>query len=73
MVSVVAVHRTWLLHSIWDLSSQIRDRTCVPYIVRQIFNHGTTREVPDGESCGEGGTIIDLIVKEYACDVVTLS
>ena len=27
----------------------------------------------DGEPCGEGGTVIDLIVKEDACDVVTLS
>ena len=67
------MHRAWLLHSMWDLSSLIRDQTCVLCIARQILNHRTTREVPDGESSGEGGTIIDLIVKEDACDVVTLS
>ena len=29
----------------WDLSSLIRDRTCVPCIRRRILNHWTTREV----------------------------
>ena len=31
--------------SMWDLSSPTKDRTCVPCIGRQIFNHWTTREV----------------------------
>jgi len=30
----------------WDLSSPTKDRPCVPYVGRQIFNHQTTREVP---------------------------
>ena len=30
---------------VWDLSSLARDRTCVPRIARQIFNHWTTRDV----------------------------
>ena len=29
-----------------DLSSLTRDRTCAPYIAKQILNHWTTREVP---------------------------
>ena len=30
----------------WDLSSPIRDWTCIPCTGRQILNHWTTREVP---------------------------
>ena len=30
----------------WNLSSLIRDRTCVLFIARWILNHWTTREVP---------------------------
>ena len=32
--------------SMWDLSSQTRDETCLPCIGRWILNHWTTREVP---------------------------
>ena len=35
-----------LPHSVWDLSSQIRDQTYVFSIDRQILNHWTTQEVP---------------------------
>ena len=39
---------TWaqLPHSMWDLSSLTRDRTCVPCIVRWILYRWTPREVP---------------------------
>ena len=30
----------------WDLNSLTRERTCIPCIGRQIFNHWTIREVP---------------------------
>ena len=30
----------------WDLSSPIQDRTCIPWIARWIFNHWITKEVP---------------------------
>ena len=30
----------------WDLSSQTKDWTGVPWIARQILNHWTTRQVP---------------------------
>ena len=30
----------------WDLSSLTRDQTRVPFIVRRILYHWTTREVP---------------------------
>ena len=33
------------LHSVWDLSSPARDRTCVPCIERWILNHWATRKV----------------------------
>ena len=35
------------------LSSPTRDRTCIPCIASQIFNHWTTRQVPtvDFQSC----------------------
>ena len=33
-------------HSMWDLSSLIRDQTLIPWISRWILNHWTTREVP---------------------------
>ena len=33
-----------LPHSMWDLSFPTRDRTCIPCIGRQIFNHGATRK-----------------------------
>ena len=38
----------WALLScgMWDLSSLIRDQTCVPYAGRQILNHWTAKEVP---------------------------
>ena len=36
--------RAQLLCHIWDLSSQVRDGTHVPYIGRWILNHWTTRE-----------------------------
>ena len=36
----------WLLHSLWDLGSSIRDWTHIPCFERQILNHWTTREVP---------------------------
>ena len=39
--------RAQLLCGMWNLSSQTRDRTCVPCIARWILNHWTTREVPD--------------------------
>ena len=29
----------------WDLSSQIRDQTCIPCIGRQSLNHWTTRDI----------------------------
>ena len=35
----------WLPCGMWDLSSQIRDGTCVPCIGRWILNHWITREV----------------------------
>ena len=38
--------RALLPCSMWDLSSLTRDRTCVPWIGRQIFFHWTPREVP---------------------------
>ena len=31
----------------WDLTSLTKDRTCIPYIARQILNHWTTREASD--------------------------
>ena len=34
-----------MLHSMWVLNSPTRDRNCVPFIVRWILNHWTTREV----------------------------
>lgn len=34
------------LHSMWDLTSLTRARTCTPGIARQILNHQATREVP---------------------------
>ena len=38
----------WLLYGLWDLSSPIRDRTCVPCIERWILLHyWTTTEVPE--------------------------
>ena len=50
---LVAVHRlsscdSWaqLPCSKWNLSSQTRDRTCIPCIARQILNHWTTKEGP---------------------------
>ena len=36
----------WLLHGMWDLSSQTRDRTHVPCIGRWIVNLWTTRDIP---------------------------
>ena len=30
----------------WDISSPIKDRTCIPCILRWIVSHWTTREVP---------------------------
>ena len=33
-------------HSIWDLSSPTRDRTCILCIGKWILNHWTTKEVP---------------------------
>ena len=33
--------RAYLLRGMWDLSSQTRDRSCVPCIARLIFNHWT--------------------------------
>ena len=38
--------QVYLSHSTWDLSSQIRDRTLVLCIGKQILHHWTTREVP---------------------------
>ena len=38
----------WLPSGMWDLSSQIRDQTCIPCIGGQIPSHWTTREVPQG-------------------------
>ena len=38
--------QTWLLCSLWDLSSQTWDQTCAPCITRWILNHWATREVP---------------------------
>ena len=35
-----------LLCSVWDLSSPIRDPIHVPYVVRWILNHRTTKEIP---------------------------
>ena len=35
-----------LPHSMWDLSSQIRDQTCVLSIGRQVLNHWTIQKVP---------------------------
>ena len=36
----------YLLCGMLDLTSQIKDQTCIPCIARQILNHWTTREVP---------------------------
>ena len=38
--------RTQLPCSLWDLSSQTRDQTHIPWIGRPILNHWTTREFP---------------------------
>ena len=35
-----------MLHSMWVLNSPTRDQNCVPFIVRWILNHWTTKEVP---------------------------
>ena len=35
-----------MLHSMWVLYSPTRDQNCVPFIVRWILNHWTTKEVP---------------------------
>ena len=37
--------RAWLPHSLWDLSSLIRDQTLISCIERWILGHWTTREV----------------------------
>ena len=31
-------------HSMWDLSSLIRDQTCIPCIGRQVLNHWTSKK-----------------------------
>ena len=38
--------QAWLPHSMWDLSSQTRDRTHVSFIGSWILDHWTTREAP---------------------------
>ena len=50
--SVVVVHG-FSCPAAWAYS-QTRDQTHVPCIGRQILNHWTTREVPDGESEAQG-------------------
>ena len=43
--------RAWLPCGSWDPSSQVRDRTCAPYIGRRILNHWATGEVPPLPFC----------------------
>jgi len=47
-VCVLSSCSAWasLSHSMWDLSSPVRDQTHIPCIGRQILNHWTTKEVP---------------------------
>ena len=42
---------TQVLHSMWNLSSPIRDRTAVACIARQILKQWTTRDIPAGAFC----------------------
>ena len=43
--------QAWLLQDIWDLSSQIRNQTCVPCTARQVLNHWITGETPHTDLC----------------------
>ena len=43
--SVVVVCGLSCPHGMWDLSSLTRNRTCVPFITRQILKHCITRKV----------------------------
>ena len=45
MASVIYVLVFWL-RGMWDLSFQIRNRTCTPFIGRWSSNYWTAREVP---------------------------
>ena len=46
VVHGLSSYGTWLLCSMWDLSSPTKYQTRVQCIPRWIFNHWTTREVP---------------------------
>ena len=43
--------QAWLLQDIWDLSSRIRNQTCVPCTARQVLNHWITGETPHTDLC----------------------
>ena len=54
----------------WDLSSLTRGQTHVPCIRRQILNHWTTREAPEGKLFGKHkDAIIGLTVVLFCVNI----